>query len=143
MQAAQETLSLLPNGTDHLALQMDVTQQRAVEEVMAAIRERFGKPPTLLVNCAGFFERTPVVEMEESSFNTAIDVNLKGTFLMTQAVTKAILADDKEGEKEGRGAIVNIASISGKTGFPGASHCAASKGGVVALTKSCAAEMAR
>ncbi|XP_045119814.1 estradiol 17-beta-dehydrogenase 8-like [Portunus trituberculatus] len=142
MQAAQETLSLLPNGTDHLALQMDVTQQRAVEEVMAAIRERFGKPPTLLVNCAGFFERTPVVEMEESSFNTAIDVNLKGTFLMTQAVTKAILADDKEGEKEGRGAIVNIASISGKTGFPGASHCAASKGGVVALTKSCAAEMA-
>ncbi|XP_063879126.1 uncharacterized short-chain type dehydrogenase/reductase y4vI-like isoform X2 [Scylla paramamosain] len=143
LQAAQETLSMLPNSTDHLALQMDVTQQRVVEGVMAAIRERFGKSPTLLVNCAGFFERAPLVEMEESSFCKAIDVNLKGTFLVTQAVTKALLDEDKEEEKEGRGVIVNIASISGKTGFPGASHCAASKGGVVALTKSCAAEMAR
>lgn len=62
---------------------------------------------------------------------------------MTQAVSKALLAEDKEDKREGRGVIVNIASIGGKTGFPGASHCAASKGGVVALTKSCAAEMAR
>lgn len=143
LQAAQETLNLLPNSTDHLAVQMDVTQQKAVEGAMAAIRKQFGKSPTMLVNCAGFFERKPMVEMDESSFNTAVDVNLKGTFLVTQAVTKALLDEDKGGKKEGRGVIVNIASISGKTGFPGASHCAASKGGVVALTKSCAAEMAR
>lgn len=67
----------------------------------------------------------------------------QGTFLVTQAVTKALLEEEKEeGAQEGRGSIVNIAGISGKMGFSGASHCAASKGGVIALSKSCAAEMA-
>lgn len=68
------------DSKNHLAVQMDVTQQRAVEEAMAAIRKQFGKSPTMLVNCAGFFERKPMVEMDESSFNTAVDVNLKVTF---------------------------------------------------------------
>ena len=68
----------------------------------------------------------------------------QGTFFVTQAVTKALLKEEeKEGAREGRGAIVNIGSITGKTGLAGASHCAASKGGIIALTKSCAAEMAR
>ena len=62
---------------DHLALQMDVTQQSAVECVIAAVLEKFGGPPRLLVNCAGFFEMMPFMDMKESSFNTAIDINLK------------------------------------------------------------------
>ena len=66
----------------------------------------------------------------------------QGTFLVTQAFTKALLESSKE-TKEGTGAVVNIASISGKTGKRGLTHYAGTKGGVISLTKSCASELAR
>ena len=66
----------------------------------------------------------------------------QGTFLVTQTFIKALL-EGNQGKEEGRGAIVNISSINGKTGHPNMSVYAATKGGVVALSKSCAAEMAR
>ena len=62
--------------------------------------------------------------------------------LVTQTFIKKLFEGDKGAEEE-RGAIVNIASILGKTGNPDLSVYAASKGGVIALSKSCAAEMAR
>lgn len=66
----------------------------------------------------------------------------QGTFLVTQAVTKALLKKKQETGKE-KGAVVNIASTAGKTGSYRACHYAASKGGVISLTKSCAAELVR
>lgn len=60
-----------------MALQLDVTQQSDVEGVIAAIQARFGEPPSLLVNCAGFFDMSPFVDVKESRFNAAIDINLK------------------------------------------------------------------
>ena len=59
-----------------------------------------------------------------------------------QAFIKALL-EEKKGPEEGLGAVVNIASLLGKTGHPDASLYAGSKGGIIALSKSCAAEMAR
>lgn len=121
---------------------MDVTQRSAVDSVIAAARDRFGEPPSLLVNSAGIPCRHPFVDLTEDRIDMVFNVNLKGTFLVTQAVTKALL-EGGHGSEEGLGAIVNIGSMAGKIGLSDLSAYAATKGGVMALTKSCAAEMAR
>ncbi|XP_050698836.1 estradiol 17-beta-dehydrogenase 8-like [Eriocheir sinensis] len=141
LKGAEETLQLISGSGQHLALQMDVTQKDAVKAVIAAVLEKLGAPPSLLVNSAGIAIMGPFMEAKEDHLNAMIDVNLKGTFLVTQAVTKALL--EKEQETEGEtGAVVNIASILGKTGYKSLSHYTASKGAVISLTKTCAAELA-
>ncbi|XP_050698835.1 (3R)-3-hydroxyacyl-CoA dehydrogenase-like [Eriocheir sinensis] len=141
LKGAEETLQLISGSSQHLALQMDVTQKDAVEAVIAAAREKLGAPPSLLVNSAGIAKLEPFLDVKQDRLNAIIDINLKGTFLVTQAVTKALL--EKEQETEGEtGAVVNIASMCGKTGLKYASHYAASKGAVISLSKTCAAELA-
>lgn len=71
-----------------------------------------------------------------------ISFRTQGTFLVTQVFTKALLENNKQ-TKEGTGAVVNIASLAGKRGNRNMAHYAGTKGGVMALTKSCAAELAR
>lgn len=142
LEAARGTLSLLSGNENHLALQMDVTQQSTVKSVIATARDRFGEPPSLLVNSAGVPDRCSIVDLTEDKIDTVMNVNLKGTFLVTQAVTRALLKGVHEG-KEGRGAIVNIGSLAGKMGAPDMTTYSASKGGVATLTKSLAAEFAR
>ncbi|MPC58731.1 Estradiol 17-beta-dehydrogenase 8 [Portunus trituberculatus] len=148
LEAARETLSLMPNHVDHLALEMDVTQQSAVEGVIAVAQERFGEPPSLLVNNAGIARGSLCHLMEEKDFDIVVNVNLKvdkleaaGTFLVSQAFIRALLKDSEAGKRAG--AIVNMSSIDGKSGHE--KHCqySATKGGLVSLTKSCAAELAK
>lgn len=67
----------LTDQVDHLALEMDVTKQSAVEGVIAATRERFGEPPCLLVNNAGIARDSPCHLMEEKVFDVVVNVNLK------------------------------------------------------------------
>lgn len=67
---------------------------------------------------------------------------VQGTFLVTQAVTRALLADG-EVPAEGRGAVVNISSVATKIAVPGQALYTATKGGITAFTKTCAAELAR
>ncbi|MPD04355.1 Estradiol 17-beta-dehydrogenase 8 [Portunus trituberculatus] len=121
---------------------MDVTQQSSVEGAIAASRDRYGVPPSLLVNCAGIADISPFLDITGPQLDKMIDINLKGTFLVTQQVIKTLLEEGR-GSGEGRGAIVNISSMVGKTGFPNHSHYVATKGGVIAFTKSCAAEVAK
>ncbi|KAG0718226.1 Estradiol 17-beta-dehydrogenase 8 [Chionoecetes opilio] len=132
---------MLKDPEHHLALQMDVTQQSDVERVIAASRDRFERPPNLLVNSAGVLRMSPFLDETEACLDTMINVNLKGTFLVTQVFIKALLERNR-GAGEERGAVVNIASTSGKVGPPLMTIYAATKGGVIAFTKSCAAEMA-
>ncbi|KAK8394699.1 hypothetical protein O3P69_005881 [Scylla paramamosain] len=139
VETARETLSLMPNPEKHLALQMDVTQQSAVQSVITTARDKYGEPPSLLVNAAGILITDPSVDKTGTD---VINVNLKGIFLVTQAFTEELLRGN-EGAQEGKGVIVNIASIVGKMGHPELKNYAASKGGVIAYSKSCAAEMAR
>ncbi|XP_063879135.1 (3R)-3-hydroxyacyl-CoA dehydrogenase-like isoform X2 [Scylla paramamosain] len=141
LEAARETLSLMPNNDDHLALEMDVTQQSAAEGVIAAARERFGEPPSLLVNNAGIARGSLCHLMEEKDFDIVVNVNLKGTFLVTQAFVRELLKDSDSGKRTG--AIVNMSSIDGKSGHENHCQYSATKGGVVSLTKSCAAELAK
>ncbi|XP_063879131.1 estradiol 17-beta-dehydrogenase 8-like isoform X1 [Scylla paramamosain] len=142
LEAARQTLSKLSSPEKHLALNMDVTQQSSVEGAIAASRDRYGVSPSLLVNSAGIAHISPFLDITRPQLDKMIDVNLKGTFLVTQVVTRALLEEGR-GSGEGRGAIVNISSIAGKAGFPDHSHYVATKGGVIAFTKACATEMAK
>ncbi|KAG0713537.1 Estradiol 17-beta-dehydrogenase 8 [Chionoecetes opilio] len=142
LESARETLRLMSGPANHLALYMDVTQHSAIEDVIAAARDRFGAPPSLLVNCAGIADFGNFQDITKARLDKMMDVNLKGTFIVSQAVIRALLEGTQEGG-EGRGAVVNISSIQGKTGFLAHSHYAAAKGGMIAFTKSCAAEMAK
>ncbi|CAN7940936.1 unnamed protein product, partial [Ixodes hexagonus] len=93
---------------------------------------------SIVVNSAGILHHmTPVFRLNESVFDDVISTNLKGTFLVTQAAVRHMLSRNITGA-----AIVNIASILGKGGFPGLGAYTASKGGVIALTKSVALELA-
>ncbi|XP_047495375.1 estradiol 17-beta-dehydrogenase 8-like [Penaeus chinensis] len=139
LKAAQETVESLKNPGDHIALCMDVSNKEQVHDGLRVTQEKMKATPTLLVNCAGMARPAPFLEMTEERFMQVINVNLKGTFLVSQAVCNAML---DRNEAKG-GAVVNIASVTGKTGLPTNSQYAASKGGVMAFTKSCAKELAK
>ncbi len=89
----------------------------------------------ILVNNAGITKDTLLVRMTETDWDAVLAVNLKGTFLMTKALAKTMM-------RQRGGAIVNIASIIGLIGNAGQCNYAASKAGVIALTKSTAKELA-
>lgn len=139
LKSAEETVESMKNPGDHLALCMDVAKKEQVHDGLRVTQEKMKATPTLLVNCAGIGRPAPFLEMTEENFMQVINVNLKGTFLVSQAVCKAML---ERGEAQG-GAVVNIASITGKTGFANNGQYAASKGGVMAFSKTCAKELAK
>nr|XP_027231722.1 estradiol 17-beta-dehydrogenase 8-like [Penaeus vannamei] len=136
--ASETVVSLEPPGA-HVALRMDVTDKDSVRAALSATQEKLKGTPTLLVNSAGIVQRSCFLEMAEETFMELVHVNLKGTFLVSQAVCNAML--DRDVAKEG--AVVNIASLAGKNGLAMKSGYAATKGAVMAFTKSCAKELAK
>ncbi len=120
---------------DALAFQMDVTDKAGVAEVVNALVDRF-KRIDILVNNAGIYEVLSLQEISEKQWDRVLAVNLKGAFLCTQAVLPVM-------KERGEGWIVNMTSSAAKTGglLCGA-HYAASKAGIIALTKSVAREVA-
>ncbi len=113
---------------------LDVRDSASVGRAVATVTERLG-PPTILVNNAGVNRIGPSESLEEERWAEVIDVNLTGAFRCSQAVAGAMLA-------AGRGAIVNVASISAQVGMPGRAAYCASKAGVVGLTRVLAVEWA-
>jgi 3-oxoacyl-[acyl-carrier protein] reductase len=111
----------------------DVSDAAAVEETVRAVHREFGRID-ILVNNAGITRDQMLVRMTEAHWDLVLDINLKGTFLFTKAVGKIMM-------KQRAGAIVNIASIIGLIGNAGQCNYAASKAGVIALTKSTAKEL--
>ena len=122
-------------GGDALAVAADVRDRVAVDALVAAAVARWGRID-ILVNNAGVEPVASILQMSETDWDLAVDTNLKGTFLCTQAVGRVMQA-------QGRGAIVNIASTAGKAQplFLRASY-AASKAGQVGFTKEAAREFA-
>jgi NAD(P)-dependent dehydrogenase (short-subunit alcohol dehydrogenase family) len=111
----------------------DVTDPVACEAAVAAVLERHGRLD-VLVNVAGIGGFRPVSEVSVEEWRRIIDVNLTGTFLLSQSAIPALL--------ETKGTIVNLASVAGLRATPyNAAYCA-SKGGVIMLTKSMALELA-
>ncbi|XP_074872013.1 (3R)-3-hydroxyacyl-CoA dehydrogenase [Carettochelys insculpta] len=138
---AAETMQGLPRGEpgqEHEAFGVDVGSAPSVEELMTRIRGRFSAPPRVCVNCAGITMDEFLLKQTEAAFDEVLRVNLKGTFLVTQAVARRMV----EGGVPG-GSIINMGSIVGKVGNLGQVSYSASKAGVEGLTKTAAKELAR
>ena len=128
---AQGTASTIGNGAKAYAC--NVGDTTAVEATFNKIQEEMGAP-SVLVNNAGITRDTLMIRMKDDDWNQVIDVNLKGTFLCIRAVTRAMM-------KARYGRIVNISSIVGLHGQAGQVNYAASKAGLIGLTKSVAKEL--
>jgi 3-oxoacyl-[acyl-carrier protein] reductase len=127
---AKEIASL---GRRSLALKLDVTKSSEVEESINKILDKFSKID-ILVNNAGITKDGLILRMSESDWDAVINVNLKGTFNCTKAVSRVML-------KAKCGKIVNVASIIGIIGNAGQANYSASKAGIIALTKTTAKEL--
>ena len=115
-------------------LAADVSKSEDVSRVVDKVVETMGGID-ILVNNAGITKDGLMVRMSEEDWDAVISVNLRGTFLLTKAAARPMM-------KKRSGAIVNIASIIGLIGNAGQCNYAASKAGVIALTKSAAKELA-
>jgi NAD(P)-dependent dehydrogenase (short-subunit alcohol dehydrogenase family) len=122
-------------GGQARAVQMDVRDQSSVIAMAESVAKSLGAA-TLLVNSAGAFPPSPVLETSEALWDTVLDLNLKGTFLCAQACARLMVAQNLPG------AIVNVASKSSFRPTVNYAHYAASKGGVQMLTQALALELA-
>jgi len=133
--AAQEVVSLIEaTGGQAMLVQADVGDAAAVDAMIKAVVERFGKID-ILVNNAGITKDNLIMRMKEEDWDAVIHTNLKGIFNCTKAVTKLMM-------KQRYGRIVNMASVVGVMGNAGQSNYAAAKAGVIGFTKSMAKELA-
>ena len=133
--AAQETVKELESlGAQVRAVQGDVADSEAVKALMDTAVKEFGHIH-ILVNNAGITRDGLTMMMKEEDFDAVIDTNLKGTFLCMKAVSRIMLR-----QKYGR--IVNLSSVVGIHGNAGQVNYAASKAGVIGMTKSLAKELA-
>jgi NAD(P)-dependent dehydrogenase (short-subunit alcohol dehydrogenase family) len=120
-------------GGRALAVTADVSDRAQVEEALAEVRRRLG-PVTVLVNNAGVESFTPFQHIADPEWDRLMEVNLKGPYIVTQAVLPDMLG-------AGWGRIVNITALGAQSGAPNMAHYTASKGGLVAMTKSLAVEL--
>ncbi|HQC15359.1 3-oxoacyl-[acyl-carrier-protein] reductase [Mesotoga prima] len=114
---------------------LNVTDRPAITELVGEIKSEFGRIDGL-INNAGVTRDALIQRMSEEDWDLVINVNLKGVFNMTQAVAPVMI-------NQGYGSIVNTSSIVGVYGNIGQSNYSASKGGVIAMTKTWAKELTR
>lgn len=120
-------------GVEALAVYGSVSDPADVDRMVQATVDKFGKID-ILVNNAGITRDNLLVRMSEDEWDMVLDTNLKGVFNCTKAVAKLMM-------RERRGKIVNMASVMGMVGNAGQANYSASKGGVIALTKTTAKEL--
>ncbi len=136
LQATEEFVAeLKANGTEAIAVQGNVTDTADVNQMVSAGKEAFGRID-ILVNNAGITRDSLLMRMKDEDWDAVLDVNLKGAFLCTRAVSKVMT-------KQRSGRIINIASVVGQMGNAGQANYCASKAGLIGLTKSNARELAK
>ncbi|WP_163182840.1 3-oxoacyl-[acyl-carrier-protein] reductase [Neobacillus sedimentimangrovi] len=121
-------------GQDAFAIKCNVANSEEVAEMVKAVIDRFGRLD-ILVNNAGITRDNLLMRMKEEEWNDVININLKGVFLVTKAVTRQMM-------KQRSGRIINISSIVGVSGNVGQANYVAAKAGVIGLTKTTAKELA-
>ncbi|HSA51456.1 MAG TPA: 3-oxoacyl-ACP reductase FabG [Yinghuangia sp.] len=131
-RAAAEELAAA--GGSAVGVSCDVTAPEQVDELVRTCVDTYGALD-VFVNNAGVTRDATLRKMTLDDFETVVDVHLKGTWLGTRAASLVM-------REQGRGAIVNISSLSGKVGFVGQTNYSAAKAGVVGLTKAAAKELA-
>ncbi len=122
-------------GGEALGLVVNVTDREAVEKMVEDVKDKFGKID-ILVNNAGITADAQLVKMKEEDWDKVIAVNLKGVFNCSQAAAKAMA-------EQGSGVILNASSVVGLYGNFGQTNYAATKWGVIGMTKSWAKELGR
>ena len=118
-------------GIDGIAL--DVSRLEDAEKAFGSLLDKYGRLD-ILINNAGITRDNLTLRMSEKEWDQVIQVNLKGTFNCCKAAMKPML-------KQRSGTIVNVASVIGQIGNPGQANYAASKAGLIALTKTLAKEL--
>ncbi|MCJ7646162.1 3-oxoacyl-[acyl-carrier-protein] reductase [bacterium] len=122
------------SGNEAISIGVDVSSLSSVEEIVKKTLDKFGRID-ILVNNAGVTRDALVMRMKEEDWDLVLDINLKGAFNCIKIVSPVMM-------KQKSGKIVNIASIVGINGNAGQANYSASKGGLIALTKTCAKELA-
>jgi len=122
-------------GRDSAGFSLDVTSKQSVHEGVEQILKHFGRVD-ILVNNAGLNHRVPVLEFPEEAWDLLLSTNLKGYFLVAQAVVPQML-------ERGYGKVINMSSILGRIALPNQLAYASAKGGVDQMTKVMAIEWAK
>ncbi|RFC64399.1 SDR family oxidoreductase [Fulvimarina endophytica] len=123
-------------GEDHVGFACDVTDKTACASVASELKARWGRID-VLVNNAGITQPLKLMEIEPQNYEAVLDVNLRGTLYMSQAVIPGM-------REVGSGSIVNLSSVSAQRGggIFGGPHYSAAKAGILGLTKAMARELA-
>jgi 3-oxoacyl-[acyl-carrier protein] reductase len=135
LEQAEETAKEIKGlGRDSMAFKADVTNMSDIQAMADKILDKF-KKLDILINNAGITRDNLILRMSEEDWDKVIAVNLKGCFVCTKIASRVML-------KQRSGHIVNLASIIGIMGNSGQANYAASKAGIIGLTKSVAKELA-
>ena len=126
----EETVGMLPSGTQSLVVPTDVTQVDQIRALFAATKERFGRLD-LLFNNAGLGGGAPIEDLEIERWKLAVDTNLTGCFVCTQEAFRIMKDQDPRG-----GRIINNGSISAHAPRPNSAPYTATKHAITGLTKS-------
>ena len=122
-------------SASRLSFTGSVTEAASIARCLETVAARWGARPDIVVNNAAVTSHVPFLELTEDEWSRVLAVNLTGTFLVCRATAGAMAA-------AGRGTIINVASELGLVGAPHLAHYCASKGGIIALSKALAREMA-
>ena len=134
VEAAEAVTSEVINtGSEAIAVQANVAAVEDVERMVNSAVDKFGKVD-ILVNNAGITRDNLIMRMSEAEWDAVLDTNLKGAFNCIKAVSRLML-------RQRSGKIVNVASVMGIIGNAGQANYSASKGGMIALTKTTAREL--
>jgi 3-oxoacyl-[acyl-carrier protein] reductase len=135
-KGGEETVSTIKNdGGESFFFKLDVTDREQSKNMVKTTMEKYGRID-VLINNAGITQDALVAKMTEEQWDRVIDINLKGVFNCTQAVVEVMI-------NQGKGAIVNTSSIVGVNGNVGQVNYAATKAGLLGMTKTLAKELGR
>jgi 3-oxoacyl-[acyl-carrier protein] reductase len=132
-RAGQEAAQAVASETGGLAVQADVSSPKEAARLVEEVESQLGEVD-LLVNNAGVTRDTLIARMSDEDWEIVVDTNLRGTFNTCRAVARKML-------RQRAGSIVNLSSVVGLHGNPGQANYAASKAGIIGLTKALAREL--
>ena len=131
---------------NHLTHVCDVRSSADVNKLFETIKEKYSTPVNIVVNSAGIARENMFINVLEEEFDTVLDTNLKGAFLVSQAAIRDLVNNFKNvklASDKSYGSIINVSSINGKIGASGYSSYSASKAGLEGLTRTLAREYGR
>jgi 3-oxoacyl-[acyl-carrier protein] reductase len=133
LDAGEVVTALTEMKSEAFAVEADVRDGEAVKRMIDEVVDRWGRLD-ILINNAGITRDTLLLRLSEQAWDDVLDINLRGTFLCSKHALKPMM-------RGGWGRIVNLSSIAGVIGNPGQTNYSASKGGIIAFSKSLAKEV--